>query len=202
MTQSPPPPADLAMQTTHILLQALRPLSGAQYPKLLQQSGLDRFLSDPTRWPTDAPLTTAEIQLLTQVVWNQLGEVLFRLYAQNMGTAMAHSFLQSPLAQAMRTAAQALPPDEQLAAALNIYYQQMRHSRPDSRLQETPAAWHLTYDPCVACLGINGAHAPICSAASIVTKQLLTHAVGRRITITEIACHAQGASACVFAIAK
>ncbi len=183
-------------------MTTLQQVSGAQYPKLLQQAGLERFKpgADLLRHP--APLTAMEIQQLLQVIWTQLGEGLFRLYEQNMGTGMAQVFVQGPAGAALRAAVQALPPDRQLAAAVQGFYRQLVQSSPHSLLQEEAAAWHLTFAPCMACLGLTDAQAPVCASVGIVIQQLLGHAVERRVKVTEIACHAQGAPACVFAIPK
>ena len=196
------PPPNLAPQTARLLLETLQQVSGAQYPKLLQQAGLARFTpgADLLRHP--GPLTTSEVQNLLQVIWTQLGEGLFRLYEQNMGMGMAVGFVQGPAGAALRAAVQALPPDRQLAAAVQGYYQQLVQSSPHSALQEEATAWQLTFAPCMACLGLTGAQAPVCASVGIVTQQLLAHAIERRVKVTEIACHAQGAPACVFAVAK
>lgn len=196
------PSTDLAAQTSRLVLETLQQVSGPQYAKLLQQAGLERFLASGPLMQTPTPLTVTEIQQLLQTVWSQLGEDLFRLYEQNMGKGMARGFVQGPVGAQLRAGAQTLPPDQRLAWAVRTFYGQMVASRSHSTLQEHPDAWHLRFEPCLACLGITGAQAPICASVAIVTQQLLAHAVESRVKVTEIACHAQGAATCVFAITK
>lgn len=194
------PPSPLSGAIARLLLSTLQQVSGPQYPRLLQQAGLERYLTTLPDPAAKIGLAAEEIARLNRTVWTQLGEDLFRLYERNMGAGIAQGIVEGPLGAQLQAGAATRPQAERLRWTLEAYRQ--RATGTPAPLTEDAQAFYLAINLCAACWGITGAATPICVATGMVIRQLLEHAVGGRVRVEETACQAQGAPSCLFAVYK
>jgi predicted hydrocarbon binding protein len=187
---------------TRLMLLTLQEVSGPQYAHILQQGGIQRFLTVLPPASDSPALTPEELVRLTHVIWAMLGESLFRLFQRNMGTKLGRRMLEGPWRRQVGTEVPSLAPDAQLRWALERYLTLVDQGLTAMRLEETPDAWTVRMAPCAACLGLSGAQAPICMMPLLMIRQALEALLDRRVRVEETACHAMGAAACTFTVYK
>jgi hypothetical protein len=185
-----------------IILMSVQEVSGKQYPLLLQQAGLSRFLDHLPPADNTPVLTSEELAPLFGCAYTMLGEPLTRLFMRNTGTTTANVYLQSPLGQQLLAAAPKIPVAERLGWILRNSVAESTRTGVPLRLREDETCFYEEWDFCYMCAGIHGVHAPICAMREAFGRKLLTQIMGRRTRVEEVACRALGASCCSFAVWK
>src|SRR6476646_10179583 len=97
-----------------IILTSVQEAGGKQYPLLLQQAGLSRFLDHLPPADETPVLTSEDLAPLFGCAYTMLGEPLTRLFLRNIGSVTADAYLQSPLGQQLLAATPKIPLDERL----------------------------------------------------------------------------------------
>src|SRR4051812_18666134 len=82
-----------------IILSSVQEVSGKQYPLLLQQAGLTRFLDHLPAADNTPVLTSEDLAPLFGCAYAMLGEPITRLFLRNTGSTTADAYLQSPIGQ-------------------------------------------------------------------------------------------------------
>jgi hypothetical protein len=185
-----------------LTLQGVKKISGPQYPLLLEQAGLARYLQTLPP-PDDHPcLPAPDYARLTEAVYQMLGEPLTRLFLRNLGADVAHRILQIPMMAQWRAEVGALPPDQRLAWFVRWIAAINNQNWAASTVREEATAWYLDVDQCPACLRIRGAGAPLCAHSSTLYLVLVEPMLSRKVRIGEIQCGAMGDPCCTFAFTK
>lgn len=184
------------------MLQAVKQISGANYPRLLEQAGLSRYLTALPPPNNDPACTAEEYSRLPAVVYVMLGEALARLFLRNAGTNLAEQAGSLPDIQAQATVLQHLPPD----VALRSFVTGMAHATSrtwaPAIASEDATAWYIAVAPCPVCLGIRGTSAPLCASTEALFLGLARKMLDRRTRVVEIECIAAGGTCCKFAFYK
>jgi len=183
-------------------LQATRRASGAQYPQLLEQAGLSRYLH--TLPPlNEAPACTAvEFSRLPAGVYAMLGEPLTRLFLRNIGALAVPRTLQDPGIQALQANLAALPPEARLAPLVRSIGQIVTRTWAPTTLTEDASAWYLSVGECPTCLSLPPVSAPICANSEAFYAGFASRLMARRMRVVEVVCRATGGPTCTFAFYK
>ncbi|HMA34833.1 MAG TPA: 4-vinyl reductase [Chloroflexia bacterium] len=185
-----------------VVLTALQEISGPQYTKILQESGLERY---STALPPEgeAPvISEGEMVRFQQTVYRMLGEDLLRLFRRNFGQASAQALAHGPWGAQIRAQIAGIPADRQMGWLVAQYVALAETMGGRYELTEDATAWYMDAITCLECLDLHGAKAPICATLTAVLKGLGDQILGRRIRVEEIACRAVGAPRCKRVIYK
>src|SRR5690349_1925812 len=96
------------------MLQAVKRTSGRDYPRLLEQAGMTRYLTTLPPANDNPACSAEEYSRLPAVVYGMLGEGLTRLFLRNAGANLATRAVAHPGIKALAAGLEYLPPVEQL----------------------------------------------------------------------------------------
>jgi predicted hydrocarbon binding protein len=185
-----------------LVLQSMQDISGRQYPLLLRQANLTRFLEV---MPPDSLQPVAagdELERLYLTLYQVLGETLARLFHRNMGPSLAAAVLDSPWGRGLQAQALKIPVENRLEWFVREMVTAANQTWSNQTLTEDAVAWYIESSDCRVCRGIHHARAPYCVGADVTYRLVGERVLGWRVRTTEVACAAMGAPHCKHAIYK
>ncbi len=183
-------------------LQTVKRISGTTYPLLLQQAGLERYLTQLPPLDEEPACSAEEYSRLPAAVLAMLGEPLTRRFLRNAGAALVERALRNPAMAAMAAHLSALPAETRLGWFVPQIARMADHTWATTVTAEDAAAYYLiTYD-CPTCRRLYDLSAPMCGTSSAFYSGIAAALLGRPVRVVEVECRATGSTVCRFAFYK
>lgn len=183
-------------------LQAIKRISGANYPRLLEQAGLQRYATDLPPVDDNPACTADEYSRLPAGVFAMLGEPLTRLFLRNAGTAMVERTLLDPRMAALAQHIAGLPPEARLGTFISHLARIVDRTWAPTASAEDAEAYYIITTNCSTCRRLRNLTAPVCATSEALYAGQAHSVLGRRIHVAEVECLATGGAACRFAFYK
>lgn len=186
----------------HVLL-SLRMVAGANYTRILQEVGLERYcreLPPPTGQRT---IDSADVARLFQAGYRHLPPPLSLLFFIHMGEQMAQDVWDAPGVQALSAALQRVPAVDRIPAAWHGLSVLARSHTPSEALVSSDAQHHyLSIEQCPYCEAITEAARPMCLATARFYEVMFQKLIDCSVVVHEVECAATGQGRCMFAVRR
>ncbi len=185
-------------------LAGLRKITGAQYPKLLEQAGFSQFTEHYPAATFQPVIKGAQLIQLNQLIAQTLGDDLFNLFQRNLGREFGKYAAAASNAltgyQPLKTASGSTDLISLLQAIVRV---NQRSTNEIIEVQPDPNSDQvlLIYHNCLYCAGRVSLEKPGCPSIVAFYKELLQSLTGQRVTLTETRCGAMhGEPDCYFTV--
>ncbi len=188
--------------TIRCVLEAMRELDPSESHSLLAAAGLSRLKSHDLTDTAPPVVRTSELARLYGTVYRMMGEPVMRVFLANYAWRMEPMLLKHPEVVRLREKGKTIPPAQIRSWAARQLPQLLGAIWASVNLEEDPAAYYLVVERCPICIDIRKASRPICHSSECLYSAFARAITGQRLTLTEVACRAQGAPACSFKLDK
>ncbi len=205
--QRPPPASPVSDKRVpgvvlRMILEGIREVSGSQFPRVLAQAGLDRYLDALPPSDQTPTITEPELSKLYGATFRVAGESLTRLFLTQYGQKLPEALLNSPSGQQMLASMKDVPTAERLGRAVHLIAETGTKLWVQMEVTEDQEAYYLSVSRCAICADMHQARSPICANSEIVYGALARALTGIRVTALEIECAAAGGTRCRYRLRK
>lgn len=185
-----------------MILEGIREVAGAQFPKVLTEAGLERYSSRLPPADQSPTVTEPELSKIYGTTFRVVGESLTRLFLTRYGQKLPEAMIAGPAGQSMLKDMAGVPEEQRLGKAIQVIADYGCRLWTPMKWSEDDEAYYLEIDHCAICADIHGARSPICANSEFFYGALARALTGFRVTALEVECAAAGAAKCKYRIRK
>jgi hypothetical protein len=180
----------------------MREMDPSKSHSLLEEAGLSHLQTAVLNDFAPPIVRTSELARLYGAVFRSTGEALTRLFLGNYARRMAPMLLKHPEVVKLSEQRPAIHPVQVRAWTARALPQLLNAIWATVELREDDAAFYLEVEQCPICVHMHGTTLPICHSSEYLYTAFARAISGQRLTLSEVACRAQGKPACSFRLEK